>query len=122
METFDNAAPCFARSPVRANGRANALRGRKRVWYERRYSEMGTTHKLRKPVASRRALQQRQKTLALCVVLALGIAGALALLLIGCGGGSNVPVVAAPLPAVQALQMADIQRDETAKLKCINGD
>ena len=75
---------------------------------------MGTTHKLRKPVASRRALQQRQKTLALCVVLALGIAGALALLLIGCGGGSSAPVVPPPIPAVQALQMADVQKIVTA--------
>jgi len=83
---------------------------------------MGTTHKLRKPVASRRALQQRQKTLALCVVLALGIAGALALLLIGCGGGSNAPVVPPPIPAVQALQVADVQKIVTAAANSVNAD
>src|SRR6266849_5602719 len=49
---------------------------------------METTHTLRKPVDSRRALQQRKKTLALCIFLALGIAGMLAMLLIGCGGWS----------------------------------
>ena len=81
---------------------------------------MGTTHKLRRPMASRRALQQRQKTLALCVVLALGIAGALALLLIGCGGGSNVPVVPSPIPAVQAVQVADVQNIVTAAVNSVN--
>jgi uncharacterized protein GlcG (DUF336 family) len=83
---------------------------------------MGTSHKLRKPVASRRALQQRQKTLAVCVVLALGIAGALALLLIGCGGGSSAPVVPPPIPAVQALQVADVQKIVTATVNSVNVD
>lgn len=54
---------------------------------------MKTVHKLRKPVESRRALQARQKTLALGVALALGIAGALLMLLIGCGGGSSASVL-----------------------------
>ena len=81
---------------------------------------MGTTHKLRKPVASRRALQQRQKTLALCVVLALGIAGALALLLIGCGGGSSAPFVPPPIPAVQALQVADVQKIVAAAVSSLD--
>ena len=70
---------------------------------------METTHTLRRPVQSRRALQQRQKTLALGVALAVGIAGALAMLLIGCGGGSSTSVVPPPAPAVQALQTADVQ-------------
>ena len=70
---------------------------------------METTHTLRRPVESRRALQQRQKTLALGVALAVGIAGALAMLLIGCGGGSTTPMVPPPVPAVQALQVADVQ-------------
>jgi uncharacterized protein GlcG (DUF336 family) len=83
---------------------------------------MGTTHKLRKPVASRHALQRRQKTLALCVVLALGIAGALALLLIGCGGGSSAPVVPPPIPAVQALQVADVQNIVAAAVNSVNAD
>jgi len=83
---------------------------------------METTHKLRKPVASRRALQQRQKTLALCIALAVGIAGALALLLIGCGGGSSAPVVPPPIPAVQGLQVADVQNIVTATLNSVNAD
>jgi uncharacterized protein GlcG (DUF336 family) len=83
---------------------------------------METTHKLRKPVTSRRALQQRQKTLALCIALTLGIAGALALLLIGCGGGSSAPVVPPPIPAVQALQVADVQKIVTAAINSVKAD
>src|SRR6266478_5230508 len=83
---------------------------------------METTHKLRKPVESRRAVQQRQKTLALCVVLAVGIAGTLILLLFGCGGGSNAPVVPPTIPAVQALQSADVQNIVTAAVSSVNAD
>jgi len=83
---------------------------------------METTHKLRKPVTSRRALQQCQKTLALCIALTLGIAGALALLLIGCGGGSSAPVVPPPIPAVQALQVADVQKIVTAAINSVKAD
>jgi uncharacterized protein GlcG (DUF336 family) len=75
---------------------------------------METTHILRKSVQSRRALQARQKTLALGVVLAMGIAGALALLLIGCGGESSAPLSPPPVPVVQALQAADVQKIVTA--------
>jgi uncharacterized protein GlcG (DUF336 family) len=83
---------------------------------------METTHKLRKPVTSRRVLQRRQKTLALCIALTLGIAGALALLLIGCGGGSSAPVVPPPIPAVQALQVADVQKIVTAAINSVKAD
>jgi uncharacterized protein GlcG (DUF336 family) len=83
---------------------------------------METTHKLRKPVESRRALQQRQKMLAVGLALAVGIAGALAMLLIGCGGGSSAPVVPPPVPAVQALQAADVQNIVTAALNSVNVD
>ena len=83
---------------------------------------MGTTHKLRKPVQSRRALQQRQKTLALGIALTLGIAGVLALLLIGCGGGSSAPVVPPPVPAVQALQVGDVQKIVTATINSVDAD
>jgi len=81
---------------------------------------METTHKLRKPVESRHALRRRQKTLALCVALALGIAGALAILLIGCGGGSSAPVVPPPIPAVQALQVADVQKIVAAAVNSLD--
>src|SRR6266852_3885610 len=83
---------------------------------------METTHKLRKPVESRRALQQRQKMLAVGLALAVGIAGALAMLLIGCGGGSSAPVVPPPVPAVQALQVADVQNIVTAAVNSVNAD
>jgi len=82
---------------------------------------METTHTLRKPVDSRRALQQRKKTLALCIFLALGIAGMLAMLLIGCGGGSSAPVVP-PVTAVQALQAADVQNIVQAAVNSVNVD
>jgi uncharacterized protein GlcG (DUF336 family) len=83
---------------------------------------METTHTLRKPVESRRAWQQRKKTLILGIFLALGIAGALAILLIGCGGGSSAPVAPPPIPAVQALQVADVQNIVQAALNSVNVD
>src|SRR5712671_1081931 len=82
---------------------------------------MATTQSLRKPVESRRALQHRQKTLALGIFLALGIAGALAMLLIGCGSGTSAPV-APPVPAVQALQAADVQNIVQAAVNSVNAD
>jgi uncharacterized protein GlcG (DUF336 family) len=82
---------------------------------------METTQALRKPVESRRALQHRQKTLALGIFLALGIAGALAMLLIGCGSGRSAPV-APPVPAVQALQATDVQNIVQAAVNSVNAD
>ena len=49
---------------------------------------MQTEHSIRKPVAARQALDRRKRTLALGILLALGIAGVLALLLVSCGGGA----------------------------------
>src|SRR5580704_4910886 len=83
---------------------------------------MKTVHKLRKPVESRHALQARQKTLALGVALALGIAGTLLMLLIGCGGGSSTSVVPPIIPPVQALQVADVQNVVTAAVNSVNVD
>jgi uncharacterized protein GlcG (DUF336 family) len=85
---------------------------------------METTHKLRKPVESQRALQARQRTLALGVALAVGIAGALVMLLIGCGGGSSAtPALPPPaIPAVQPLQVADVQSIVTAAVNSVNVD
>jgi uncharacterized protein GlcG (DUF336 family) len=84
---------------------------------------METTHTLRKPVESRRALQARQRTLALGIALAAGIAGALMMLLIGCGAGSSTtPVLPPPVPAVQALQVADVQNIVTAAVNSVNVD
>lgn len=71
---------------------------------------MPKEHTLRRPVASRHALARRQKTLAVGILLALGIAGVLALLLAGCGGGNSAPVSPPPVATVQALQIADVQK------------
>jgi uncharacterized protein GlcG (DUF336 family) len=83
---------------------------------------METTHALRKPVESRHALQRRKKALILGIFLAMGIAGALAMLLIGCGDGSSAPVAPPPIPAVQALQVADVQNIVQAALNSVNVD
>src|SRR5438445_6830840 len=83
---------------------------------------METTHTLRKSVESQHALQQRKKTLALGILLAAGIAGALATLLVGCGGGSSAPVAPPPIAAVQALQAADVQNIVQAAANSVNVD
>ena len=83
---------------------------------------METTHTLRKPVESRRALQLRKKALAVAILLAAGIASALAMLLIGCGGGPSAPVAPPPIPTVQALQAANVQNIVTAAVNSVNID
>jgi uncharacterized protein GlcG (DUF336 family) len=83
---------------------------------------METTHTLRKPVESRRALQQRNKMLALGVFLALGIALALAMIVVGCGGESSTPVTPPPVTAVQPLQVADVQNIVQAAVNSVNVD
>ena len=83
---------------------------------------METTHTLRKPVESRRALQQRNKTLALGVFLALGITLALVMIIVGCGAGSNAPIVPPPVTAVQPLQVIDVQNIVQAAVKSVNVD
>jgi uncharacterized protein GlcG (DUF336 family) len=83
---------------------------------------METIHRLRKPVESQRALQSRQKTLALGIFLALGVVGALAMLLIGCGGVVSAPVTPTPIPGVQALEAADVQSIVQASVNSVNVD
>lgn len=83
---------------------------------------METTHTLRKPVESRRALQQRNKMLALGVFLALGIALALAMIIVGCGGGSSARVTPPPVKTVQPLQVADVQNIVQAAVNSVNVD
>ncbi len=83
---------------------------------------MQTERHLRKPVAARRALEQRKKTLALGILLALGVAGVLALLLVGCGGGSATPIAPPPIAPVQALQIADVQKIVQAAVNSANVD
>jgi uncharacterized protein GlcG (DUF336 family) len=83
---------------------------------------MKTTHTLRKPLDSRLALRKRKRLLAIGIALALGIAGALTILLIGCGGGSSTPVAPPVVPAVQALQAADVQNIVQAAVNSVNVD
>ncbi|PYU82285.1 MAG: hypothetical protein DMG50_12390 [Acidobacteria bacterium] len=83
---------------------------------------MQTAHTLPKLVEPRRALAQRKKTLILGIFLELGIAGVLAMLLIGCAGGSSAPVAAPPIPAVQALQVVDVQNIVQAAVNSVNVD
>jgi uncharacterized protein GlcG (DUF336 family) len=83
---------------------------------------MQKEHSIQRPVAARRALEQRQKTLALGILLALGIAGVLALLLVGCGGGTSTPAPPPPVAAVQPLQVADVQNIVQAAVNSVNVD
>ena len=83
---------------------------------------MQTERHLRKPVAARRALEQRKKTLALGILLALGVAGVLALLLVGCGGENTTPIAPPPVASVQALQVADVQKIAQAAVNSANVD
>jgi uncharacterized protein GlcG (DUF336 family) len=83
---------------------------------------MPTEHSLRRPVASRQALARRKKTLAVGILLALGVAGVLAFLLLGCGGGggSGAPVSPPVVPSVQPLQIADVQNIVQAAVNSAN--
>jgi len=83
---------------------------------------MPRTHTLRKPVESRHALQHRQKRLALGFALAIGIAGALAFLLIGCGGTVSAPPSPNPPPPVQPLQVSEVQNIVQAAVNAVNVD
>jgi uncharacterized protein GlcG (DUF336 family) len=83
---------------------------------------METTHKLRKPIDSRHAFRKRKMALALGIVLALGIAAALTVLLLGCGGGSSVPLSPPPAPVVQPLQVSDVQNIVQATVNSVNVD
>lgn len=83
-----------------------------------------STHFLRKPVPARRSLEKRQKMLALGVVIALAVAGALALILFGCGGGSATvtPPAAPTVSVVQPLQTGDVQAIVQAAVNAVNVD
>src|SRR5271156_1640367 len=79
-------------------------------------------HSIRRPVASRRALEQRRKTLLLGILLTLGIAGVLALLLVGCGSVSSTQTSPPPVAAAQPLQVADVQNIVQAAVNSANVD
>jgi len=78
---------------------------------------------LRKPVPARRALSRRKRILVLAMALALGFTAALTLLLAGCGGGSSsVVVTPPPTPAVQPLQITDVQEIVQSAVASVNID
>jgi uncharacterized protein GlcG (DUF336 family) len=83
---------------------------------------MLTERSIRKPVAAQRVLGQRRKALAVGILLAFGVASVLAFLLLGCGGGSATPVAPPPIPAVQPLQVADVQNIVQAAVNSANVD
>src|SRR5215469_12442404 len=83
---------------------------------------MALMHKLRKPVRSAQALRFQQKVLVVGVFLALAVAGVLAFLLVGCGGGTSAPVSPAPPPAVQPLQISDVQNIVQRAVNSVNVD
>jgi len=83
---------------------------------------METTHTLRRPVESRRALRQRKRTLALGVFLAVGIALALVMITVGCGGGSSTAIVPPLVTPVQPLQVTDVQNIVQAAVNSVNVD
>ena len=83
---------------------------------------MALIHKLRKPVGSAQALRSKKKVLVVGVFLALGVAGVLAFLLVGCGGGTSAPVSPALPLAVQPLQVSDVQNIAQAAVNSVNVD
>jgi len=84
---------------------------------------MPAEHYLRRPVPARHVLERRRRALALGILLALGVAGALALILIGCGGASNNTLVAPPpVAAVQPLQITDVQNIVQTAVNSANVD
>ena len=82
---------------------------------------MPTEHTIRRPIAAQDALQRRRRTLAVAMWLALGIAAVLAVLLAGCGG-SRTPVSPPVIPAVQPLQIADVQQITQAAVNSVDVD
>jgi uncharacterized protein GlcG (DUF336 family) len=60
--------------------------------------------------------------LALGVLLALGVAAALLVLLVGCGTGTTTPISPPPPPVVQALQISDVQNIIKAAVNSVNID
>ena len=83
---------------------------------------MAITHKLRKPVESLAALRSRKRVLVLSIFLALGVAGTLAFLMMGCGGGASTPVSPPPPPVVQPLQVSDVQNIVQAAANSVSAD
>jgi uncharacterized protein GlcG (DUF336 family) len=76
---------------------------------------------LRKPVESRRAYMQRRKTVAVGMILALGIAAAIAVLIIGCGDAASTPPPSPPpTPSATPLSAIDAQNIVQAAAEAAN--
>jgi uncharacterized protein GlcG (DUF336 family) len=65
-------------------------------------------HALRKPVESRRAYKQRRKAIALGMILALCLAAALVVILVGCGGTPATHPGNPPPPSVGPLSATEV--------------
>jgi len=78
---------------------------------------------LRKPIAAHRALGRQKKLLILGIALAFGVACAAALLLVGCGGGTN-PVIlpSPPMPAFQPLTQSEVTQIVTSAALAASAD
>jgi uncharacterized protein GlcG (DUF336 family) len=84
-------------------------------------------HALRKPVESRRAYLNRRKTLVFGMLLALGMAVALAVLLIGCGSvtpssSSSGTVTPSASPTAAPLSVGDVQNIVQAAAQAANAN
>ena len=75
---------------------------------------MRRVRELRRPLRSQRLVEKRRRILAFGAMLALGAAGALALLLAGCGGSGSVIPPAPPPPSFQALTQSEVTEIVTA--------
>ncbi|HVH50220.1 MAG TPA: hypothetical protein VM781_01030, partial [Candidatus Bathyarchaeia archaeon] len=72
-------------------------------------------HTLRKPLAAQTALNRQSRLLVLGVAFALGLACAVALLLIGCRGGSSAAIPPPPpTPAFEPLTQSEVTQIVTA--------
>jgi uncharacterized protein GlcG (DUF336 family) len=83
---------------------------------------MKNVRKLHRPLRSQRLLARRRRFLAFGALLALGAAGALALLFAGCGARSATTPPAPPAPSVGPLQIADVQKIIDAAVKSASVD
>src|ERR1700739_4080713 len=66
-------------------------------------------HILRRPVESRRAYQERRRTIVWGMLLAIGIAVALTVLMVGCGNVSPASSVTPPPSSVAPLSASEVQ-------------
>jgi len=84
---------------------------------------MATVSQLRKPVAAATVLSRRKRIIGFGILLTLGIAGALAYFLAGCGGGSSVAPPPPPPPvAFQALTAAEVTNIASAAAASVGTD